>query len=153
IHGPATITSPCVAQLVRQGTPILWRSPKGYPVGCASPMHQAGLDTRSAQYAAAGKKQGLAIARALVAAKIVNMRGLVRRRAAAAGRDCLSILRHKAGHARVAHTLDVLLGLEGAATAQYFAAWPAMISPRAGDLTLDTRTRRPPQDEINAMLS
>lgn len=28
-----------------------------------------------------------------------------------------------------------------------------MISARAGDLTLETRTRRPPQDEVNALLS
>ena len=84
IHGPATITSPCVAQLIAQGTPILWRSPNGYPIGCASPMHQAGLEVRRAQYAAVGTLQGFAIAQALVAAKIVNMRGLVRRRAALA---------------------------------------------------------------------
>lgn len=153
IHGPATITSPCVAQLIAQGTPVLWRSPSGYPIGCASPMHQAGLETRRAQYAAVGAPQGLAIAQTLVAAKIVNMRGLVRRRAALAGRECLDVLQHQARHAHGATTLDTLLGLEGAATAQYFAAWPTMISARAGDLTLDTRTRRPPQDEVNAMLS
>jgi CRISP-associated protein Cas1 len=153
IHGPGTITSPCVAQLVAQGTPVLWRSPNGYPIGCASPMHQAGLEARRAQYAAVGAPSGLAIAQNLVAAKIVNMRGLVRRRAALAGRECLDMLQHQARHARSAPTLDTLLGLEGAATAQSFAAWPTMISARAGDLTLDTGTRRPPQDEVNAMLS
>jgi CRISPR-associated protein Cas1 len=116
-------------------------------------MHQAGLETRRAQYAAVGTPHGLSIAQTLVAAKIVNMRGLVRRRAALGGRECLEVLRYQARHAKTAPTLDTLLGLEGAATAQYFAAWPAMISARAGDLTLDTRTRRPPQDEVNAMLS
>jgi CRISP-associated protein Cas1 len=153
IHGPATITSPCVIQLIAQGTPILWRSPSGYPIGYAGPMHAAGLDVRRAQYAAVGTAAGLAVAQALVAAKIVNMRGLVRRRAALAGRECLDRLAHQSRHARGASTINTLLGLEGAATAQYFAAWPSMISARAGDLTLDTRTRRPPQDEINAMLS
>lgn len=29
IHGPATITSPCVAQLVGQGTPVLWPAVAG----------------------------------------------------------------------------------------------------------------------------
>jgi CRISPR-associated endonuclease Cas1 len=153
IHGWATITSPCVAQLVRQGTPVIWRGATGYPIGCAQPLHQAGLAARRAQYAAAGAAQGLAIAQALVAAKIVNMRGLVRRRAALAGRDGLDVLQRHAAQARLAPTLDTLLGLEGAATAQYFAAWPQMIAARAGDLTLDTRTRRPPQDEVNALIS
>lgn len=153
IHGWATITSPCVAQLIGQGTPVIWRGATGYPIGCASPMHQAGLEARRGQYAAVGLPQGLAIARALVAAKITNMRGLVRRRAALPGRDCLSVLDHHARRAMSAATLDTLLGIEGAATAQYFGAWPEMISARAGDLTLETRSRRPPQDEVNALLS
>jgi CRISP-associated protein Cas1 len=153
IHGWATITSPCVAQLVGQGTPVIWRGATGYPIGCASPMHQAGLEARRGQYAAVDLPQGLAIARTLVSAKITNMRGLVRRRAALPGRDCLAVLAFHARRAQLAETLDTLLGIEGAATAQYFGAWPEMISARAGDLTLETRTRRPPQDEVNALLS
>lgn len=153
IHGPPTITSPCVSQLVAQGTAVLWRSAGGYPIGYAVPMHGPGLEIRRAQYASAGTPRGHAVAQALVAAKIVNMRGLVRRRASLAGRDCLDALHTLARQARGAPTLDALLGIEGAGTARYFAAWPAMISARAGMLTLDTRTRRPPQDEVNAMLS
>ena len=153
IHGWATITSPCVAELVRQGTPVVWRGVTGYPVGCATPMHQPALEARRAQYAAARSPKALAIARALVAAKIVNMRGLVRRRAALPGRDCLGSLQRHAAKARSAASMDMLYGIEGAATALYFAAWPEMISARAGDLTLTTRTRRPPRDEINAFLS
>lgn len=153
IHGWATITSPCIGQLIGQGTPVIWRGATGYPIGCAMPMHQAGLEARRGQYSAVGTAQGLGIARALVAAKIVNMRGLVRRRAALAGRNGLDTLQHFARRAVEAPTLDILLGIEGAATAKYFAAWPEMISARAGDLSLDTRTRRPPLNEVNAMLS
>lgn len=153
IHGWATITSPCVGQLAAQGTPVIWRSPTGYPVAASAPLHRSGMEARRAQYAGAGSAQGLAVARALVRAKIVNMRGLVRRRAALPGRECLDALQHHARKAETAATLDTLLGIEGAATALYFAAWPEMIAARAGELTLDTRTRRPPQDEVNAMLS
>lgn len=153
IHGWATITSPCVAELVSQGTPVIWRGATGYPIGCASPMNEAGLEVRRAQYAAVGTPASLAIARALVVAKILNMRGLVRRRAALPGRQCLDVLARHAERARSAPTIDTLLGTEGAATALYFAAWPEMISARAGDLTLPGRTRRPPQDEVNALLS
>lgn len=153
IYVPASITGPCVAQLVDQGSPVVWRSASGYPLGCALPMHQAGLEVRRAQYAAAGTAQGLAVARALVAGKIVNLRGLVRRRAEPAGRACLDVLQHQARLARRAPNIHTLLGLEGAATAQYFAAWPTMLSSRVGELTFEKRTRRPPEDEINAMLS
>jgi CRISPR-associated endonuclease Cas1 len=153
IHGWSTVTSPCVAQLLVQGTPVVWRSPTGYPIGASAPLHRAGLEARRAQFAAAAAPQGLAIARALVRAKIVNMRGLVRRRAALPGRACLGGLEHHAARAETAPSLDALLGIEGAATALYFSAWPEMISARAGDLTLAGRTRRPPQDEVNALLS
>src|SRR5262249_4316008 len=51
IHGPATITTPCIAQLIAQGTPVLWRSTNGFPIACVNPMHQAGLEARRAQYA------------------------------------------------------------------------------------------------------
>jgi CRISP-associated protein Cas1 len=153
IHGWATITSPCIGELIAQGTPVIWRGATGYPIGYATPMSQPGLETRRAQYAAVGSAQGLAIARELVAAKIANMRDLVRRRATLAGRECLGMLQRHAKRAKTATTLEVLLGFEGAATAQYFAAWPTMISARARDLTFDTRTRRPPQDEVSALLS
>jgi CRISPR-associated protein Cas1 len=153
IHGWATVTSPAVGQLLAQGTPVIWRGATGYPIGFTAPLHHAGLEARRGQYAAVAGAQGLAIARALVRAKIVNMRGLVRRRAALAGRGSLGDLEHHAQRAETAPTLDTLLGIEGAATALYFAAWPQMISARAGDLTLDIRSRRPPQDEVNALLS
>jgi CRISPR-associated endonuclease Cas1 len=153
IHGWATLTSPGVCQLVQQGTAVVWRGATGYPVATALPMHQAGLDARLAQYKAADSKTGLDIARALVAAKIVNMRGIVRRRAGPEGRGSLGSLQSLARRARFAPTVDTLMGLEGAATARYFAAWPEMISARAGDLTLDKRTRRPPRDEVNTALS
>lgn len=153
IHGWATITSPCVGQLLAQGSPVIWRSPTGYPIGTSAPLHKAGLEVRKAQYAAAGTEKGLAIARALVHAKIINMRGLVRRRATLDARGRLGDLAHHARRAETAPSLEMLLGIEGAATALYFGAWPEMITARAGELTLETRSRRPPQDEVNAMLS
>ncbi len=46
--------------------------------------------------------------------------------------------------------IDTLRGLEGAAGASYFAAYTAMFAP---SLEFNRRTRRPPQDPVNAMLS
>lgn len=151
IHGPATITSPCIAALMRQGTPVIWRGVTGYPIGFAMPMHGAGLEARRAQYAAVGTSKGLAIARSLVAAKVINMRSVLRRHTPNAG--CLGPLRELAGKARSATDEDRLLGIEGTATALYFAAWPGLMSPRAGDIGFESRTRRPPQDKLNALLS
>ena len=138
IHGWATITSPCVAALVRQGTPVVWRGATGYPIAWAAPMHQPALETRRAQYAAAGTLRALEIARALVSAKIANMRGLIRRRARLPARDGLGALQRHAAKARHASSLETLLGIEGAATALYFSSWPQMLSLRAGELSLES---------------
>jgi len=153
VHGWAGVTSPCVAALLRQGSPVIWRGATGYPIGMSLPMHSAGVDAREAQYASMDGPRGLAIARALVTAKIVSMRGLLRRRGAGAVTDALSVLQKAARKAERAASVDRLIGHEGAATAQYFACWPHLISERAGDIAFVERTRRPPRDAVNAALS
>jgi CRISPR-associated endonuclease Cas1 len=153
IHGWSGVTSPCVGQLVAQGTPVVWRGLHGFPIGIAVPMHAAGLDVRRAQYAQADGERGLDVARRLVEAKIVNMRGLVRRRAGLGGSPQLKSLAALARRARSAGALDTLLGLEGSATALYFSLWNDMLADRAGDIEFEGRSRRPPQDAVNAMLS
>jgi CRISPR-associated endonuclease Cas1 len=153
IHGWARVTGACIGKLTAQGAPVVWRGMHGYPVAVSQPIHGPGLDLRRAQYLEAGAERGFAIARALIAAKIVNMRGLVRRRAGVAGKDCLSGLAALAKRAKNAGSRESLLGLEGSATAHYFSAWPHMFTSRAGDAELDVRTRRPPQNSVNAILS
>jgi CRISPR-associated endonuclease Cas1 len=153
IHGWATISTPAVTALLGQGSPIVWRSASGYPVGYSSSLHAAGLAVREQQFAARHNGRGIEIARALVAGKIVNMAGVIRRRDASGGKAAVRRLGHLARKARLAPAIADLLGLEGAATAQYFGMWPAMISERANNLEFAGRTRRPPRDAVNAALS
>lgn len=47
-------------------------------------------------------------------------------------------------------TYGTLLGLEGAATASYFGAFERML---AGDWRFEGRSKRPPRDPVNALLS
>ncbi len=48
-------------------------------------------------------------------------------------------------------SVDIMRGLEGAAAAAYFSAFPAML--RGQPLTFSGRNRRPPEDPVNALLS
>ena len=53
-----------------------------------------------------------------------------------------------------ATSLDVLRGVEGEAARQYFAALNRLVRPDARDaFRMDGRTRRPPRDRMNALLS
>jgi CRISPR-associated protein Cas1 len=53
-----------------------------------------------------------------------------------------------------ASDLDVVRGIEGDAAKNYFAALPLLVKREARDkFTMDGRTRRPPRDRFNALLS
>lgn len=110
---------------------------------------------RRAQYRLADDADaGRRMAAELVAGKIDNMRVTLLRAVrrgddveAAVGADRLRDL--AAGLAAVA-SLDELLGVEGAATREYFQALRRVVDPVFG---FAGRQRRPPPDPVNAMLS
>ncbi len=118
---------------------------------------------RQAQYKAASDPNvALEIARSLVAAKLKNSRSLVVRGAREAvdpeetktlGRatdDLAASLRA----AKEAADLEVLRGVEGEAARGYFAALNLIVKSQArGRFALNGRTRRPPRDRFNALLS
>jgi CRISPR-associated protein Cas1 len=103
----------------------------------------------------------LKVGRALVAAKIQNCRNLLLR----AGRetdqpDQAEVLRQSAD--RLACALDTLQradnldsarGCEGDAARTYFAAFNAMIRQHKETFVMTERTRRPPLDPLNSLLS
>jgi len=54
---------------------------------------------------------------------------------------------------RATNELNELRGVEGEAARYYFAAFPAMIRSEDDRLKMTGRTRRPPKDPVNALLS
>ena len=118
---------------------------------------------RQAQYrGAADPKWCLGIARAMIAGKIKNSRQILMRgaREAAAEKDstALGVTAEQLANAlrRVPHAanLDELRGIEGESAKNYFGAVSLLLRTDArGVFALDGRTRRPPRDRINALLS
>lgn len=113
---------------------------------------------RRAQYRAAeDPSRCLALARGFVAGKIANSRVQLRRagrtraeevEAIGSAADRLKVLGERVFEAP---GLDELRGIEGEAAARYFEVFDAMLGP--GELHFEKRSRRPPENEINAMLS
>ena len=100
------------------------------------------------------------IVRCIVAAKISNARAVLQRDArnhpdnhgdgsAAAAIDRLSRIKKCVVEAESA---DSIRGYEGEASRVYFAAFNAMLSAESG-FSLTERTRHPPRDPVNALLS
>jgi len=118
---------------------------------------------RQAQHRSAGDPEtALTIARALIAGKLRNSRSVLlrgaRESADSSEADTLSrsadALAASLRAAKTAESLDALRGVEGEAARGYFAALNLIVKPQArGHFTLDGRTRRPPRDRFNALLS
>ena len=100
-----------------------------------------------------------AIARSIVTGKIVNSRQVLLRRARETGDgERSSRLSAVADHLarllpslQVAESTDAIRGYEGDAAARYFSVFGDCIS--AEGFSFSTRSRRPPRDAVNALLS
>jgi CRISPR-associated protein Cas1 len=118
---------------------------------------------RQAQHAKASDAAFcLNAARAIVAGKIRNARAVLQRggreaksedegaRLSRATDDLAAALRGLP----LAKTLDEVRGIEGDAARRYFERMTLLIRPEArGDFRMDGRSRRPPRDRFNALLS
>lgn len=120
---------------------------------------------RRAQYRAADNEaHSVAIATNLIAAKLANTRSLLQRAARDHGEKALErsseLLRAadfigvRLQLLRQTSTLDSIRGIEGDSAVAYFAVFNRAITlTEPGMLQLKGRTRRPPLDPINALLS
>ncbi|RMF67227.1 MAG: CRISPR-associated endonuclease Cas1 [Alphaproteobacteria bacterium] len=183
LFGPVSITTPTLHALMRRQIPVTWASTGGWTLGHTVSTGHRNVLVRSAQYEASfDPHRRLAIARDIVAAKIRNARTMLRRNwkkdaplpgppaeadaatadtappADAAGlrKDILARLARLAERAGAAADTAALLGLEGEAAALYFRHFEAMIAPARRifpAFRFDRRSRRPPVDPVNALLS
>jgi CRISP-associated protein Cas1 len=113
---------------------------------------------RISQFQAAfDPERSLAIARSLIRAKILNCRTLLRRNWHDDTEDAepvLKRLKFYAGQAARAQNSATLLGIEGQAASVYFGAFSNMLLSGVNvEFDFNQRSRRPPRDPINALLS
>jgi CRISPR-associated protein Cas1 len=118
---------------------------------------------RQAQYRAAGDQEfAITTARAIIAGKLRNSRSVILRGARESSHPGeAETLTHAADALAAslralpsAPDLDTLRGFEGEAARGYFAALNLIVKPQARDgFALDGRTKRPPRDRFNALIS
>jgi len=160
IMGSASITTPALQELMKREIPVSWHSYGGWFVGHTVGTGHKNVELRTAQYKASfDERTCLRLARGLVNAKIRNGRTLLRRnwRGEETPDTLLQSMKEDAERATRARSLEELLGIEGAAAARFFGAFPQLIKQEADaknfafDFT--KRNRRPPTDPVNALLS
>lgn len=157
--GAVQITTAALLHLLAQGAPVAWVSRRGRLRGRAVPPLSKNVPLRLRQFARREDDAfRLSLARAMVRGKIVNQRTLLLR---GARRNVEREVRHVAREAahclgRSVHecercmSLQALMGVEGAAARAYFRAFEVLL-PAGWNFA--SRTRRPPADPVNALLS
>lgn len=161
LHGPISLSTPALNALLREEIPVTYASSGGWVLGHTVSTGHKNVAIRIAQYRAAfDERRCLAFARSLIAAKIKNSRVFLRRNFKAgdeAERDTtLAALSRLADRAGYAPSVRDLLGIEGEAAARYFRLFATMFGDAARDFpefAFEKRTRRPPADPVNALLS
>ncbi len=116
---------------------------------------------RTEQYRAANTEKGLHIAQMLLTGKIYNGRWFLDRFARdhpqrvdlAAMRSAIDQMKKAMDMIRHATSRDELMGIEGNAAKAYFGVLSDCILRNAMDFEFAGRSRRPPLDPVNAMLS
>jgi CRISPR-associated protein Cas1 len=156
--GQVNATTPLLNELLRRGIATYFCNYSGRLSGWLQPAWGKNCLLRIAQfqgYNDAGTK--LSLSRSFVCGKLANYRVLVMRYNRSiniaeleAAADTISRYLKKAAQAA---SINELLGLEGIASRCWFESLPLMIKREETCFFFSGRSRRPPRDPINAMLS
>ncbi len=154
LFGGVHITTPALRACCQARVPIAYLSRSGYCYGRSLPIDWSNATLGDRQRARSHEWQ-LDVARAIVRAKLLNSRVLLQRFQRKRPSDTLGLaiasLELFAQRVMVAADFDALRGLEGAGAACYYPAWGECL--RSPDFVFLGRSRRPPKNPVNAMLS
>jgi CRISPR-associated protein Cas1 len=156
--GGASISEPALRELVSAGIPVTHFTFGGRFQAMSVGFETNNVDLRIAQFRTADDDfASLTLARAFVAAKIRNARVLLRRNGGGGSANAVAELMRLARRTVHAPSPESLLGLEGAAAREYYRAFAGLLRGRARGATIgfdfERRSRRPPRDCANAVLS
>jgi CRISPR-associated protein Cas1 len=146
VHGNADVSAALLRETLDRGYPVVWCAWSGKVVGWATPVDGPNGHARRRQHLMS-EQQRLAVAQAIVGAKIRNQAALLRRRDS----DVPARLRTLAKSAVSTQAVEALLGLEGRAAALYFPAFASALHPAWATMT--GRVARPARDNVNAALN
>lgn len=158
VVGRPAVTMAVLAELMDSGIPTFFLTAKGRWRGALCPDRNLNGIRRVRQYELATDPAFcLKVARRLVEAKLRNCRRVLQRLAAnrnlsdsAEHEAICNELQHLVQRASGAGTADELRGVEGLGAARYFRR-VAQFFPK--DIPFRERSRRPPRDAANALLS
>ena len=155
LFGSCNVSHGAVSLALLRRIPILYLSQKGKYFGRLETSGQAQVKYLTRQVLCS-EKPGFAVAqsRAIIAAKLHNSRILLmrlnRRRKVAESGKAIASLKDLIAKLPDCDSVDVLRGYEGQGAHVYFEALALFFN---GTFAFEKRTRRPPTDPVNSLLS
>jgi len=162
IFGQTTVSPPALDLCWEHGVAVNYLSDFGYLQARMTGVADTSVTLRRTQFRAADDRpRCCAIARQCVAGKISNSRNSLLRAAREtddpaeqkALQEAAQFLGEQLHALRGAADLDLIRGLEGAASQKYFSVFSLLLKQQRGQFAFSSRTRRPPRDRINCLLS
>lgn len=155
VVGRVSITTPALYLLLEHRIPVILVGRSGRVRGRVCPFENASVRARLAQgWLIHDEQRRVTVARRIVCSKVDAMRSVLaryaRNDAAAFPQSTRLALDRAAAGASNATSRHVLLGIEGSASAAY---WGAFSNLNRSSLPFRGRSRRPPGDPVNALLS
>ena len=158
--GTAAISTALMGMCAEKGVSLSFLSPHGrFLARVEGPVSGNVLLRRDQFRTAYDQVRSLDLARAFVLGKILNARSVILRGIRDHGDphgalgEAVSTLGRCSRAAGLAEGPDQLRGVEGEAGRSYFGAFGGLISRDDGEFSFSGRTRRPPADPVDAMLS
>ena len=151
-----------MAKCAREGIAISFLSGSGRFLARVTGPQQGNVLLRRAQYRLADSEpESLHMARAFLAGKLYNARWVVERAIRDHGlrldtaklKGVALSLKEAAKTLMDCQNLEVLRGIEGNAATAYFSIWDDLILQQKEQFYFRGRNRRPPTDNVNALLS
>lgn len=158
-----TGASPALMQLcAERGVALAFHSPSGRLLARLTPANKGNVLLRKRQYEMHDDPQEtLAISRSVVLGKLANSRTVLRRfirdYGTAPGVPVVEMavrqLSMLIDQAREVTSIDALRGIEGDGARRYYAVFDHLIRAQKPAFSFTKRSRRPPLDRVNALLS
>lgn len=155
LFGNIQVTTQALRKMLGQGIELALFSFSGRLLGQLTPPQTKNIPLRLAQFAQHQNDDfKLMLAKSIVDTKLQNAVKMIRQHRKNhpefVSLEEIKTLEQFGEKANACETADSLLGVEGAGTAMYFKFFGRMLKP---PWQFETRTRRPPKDPVNAVLS
>ena len=155
-----TVSTPFIGFCGENGIALSLHSDNGKFYGRIYGSVSGNVLLRKKQYEWIGSHESAEVVRNIILGKIVNSRNMLMRAARNATEDKALILKDQAeklleqeNNLECAKTIDSIRGIEGAAATVYFRAFDAMLKTDELEMMFEKRSRRPPENRVNALLS